>query len=264
MAVDTLGVVSNELRQFGSNLRAQHVGRDEPVELANHLRALRVGFDGARRFRFRCGAGVRVGAVRRFTTRGAGATILGIRLGGPSDGGTGGGEDEKKNKSGETFHELGGLGKVRNQRAPLPLLHRASKKPASGSSDSRQTIPLARPSRDDHHGRSAGRRSRATASRAKSETVLEPRRGRRWAVDRAGVSDTVSHMKISTRSLVREFPKAKAAARKGRTVEIVDGKTGEHFILTAKPTRTFGELAAGAKGAYQGPRDLSSREGFGG
>ncbi len=69
-------------------------------------------------------------------------------------------------------------------------------------------------------------------------------------------------MKISTRSLVREFPKAKEAARKGQAVEIRDGKTGETFLLTAKPTRTFGELAASAKGVYEGPRDLSSREGF--
>lgn len=70
-------------------------------------------------------------------------------------------------------------------------------------------------------------------------------------------------MKVSTRSLVRDFPKAKAAARKGRAVEIVDGRTGEKFLLTAKPTRTFGELAARAKGVYDGPRDLSMREGFG-
>ena len=83
-------------------------------------------------------------------------------------------------------------------------------------------------------------------------------------LDSSVVSDTVSHMKISTRSLVREFPKAKAAARKGRTVEIVDGNSGERFLLTAKPTKTFGELAADAKGAYAGPRDLSMREGFGG
>ncbi len=83
-------------------------------------------------------------------------------------------------------------------------------------------------------------------------------------LDSSGVSDTVSHMKISTRSLVREFPKAKAAARKGQTVEIVDGKSGERFLLTAKPTKTFGELAADAKGVYAGPRDLSMREGFGG
>ena len=54
-------------------------------------------------------------------------------------------------------------------------------------------------------------------------------------------------MKISTRSLMRAFPKAKAAARKGQTVEIVDGNTGEKFLLTAKPTRTFGELAARAR-----------------
>ena len=74
----------------------------------------------------------------------------------------------------------------------------------------------------------------------------------------------MSHMKLSTRSFVREFPKAKAAARKGQAVEIVDGKTGERFILTAKTTKTFGELAAGAKGVYAGPRDLSTREGFGG
>lgn len=75
----------------------------------------------------------------------------------------------------------------------------------------------------------------------------------------AGVSD----MKLSTRSLVRDFPKAKAAARKGQAVEIVDGRTGEKFLLTAKPTRTFGELAAQARGVYAGPRDLSTREGFG-
>jgi len=76
--------------------------------------------------------------------------------------------------------------------------------------------------------------------------------------------DRVSNMKISTRSLIREFPKAKAAARKGQAVEIVDGKSGERFLLTAKPTRTFGELAAPARGIYAGPRDLSTREGFGG
>ena len=76
--------------------------------------------------------------------------------------------------------------------------------------------------------------------------------------------DTLSDMKVSTRSLMREFPKAKAAARKGQAVEIVDGKSGEQFLLIAKPTHTFGELAAHAKGVYAGPRDLSSREGFGG
>ena len=70
-------------------------------------------------------------------------------------------------------------------------------------------------------------------------------------------------MKVSSRSLVRDFPKAKAAARTGQAVEIVDGKTGERFVLTAKPKRTFGELAARAKGVYSGPRDLSTREGFG-
>jgi hypothetical protein len=32
--------------------------------------------------------------------------------------------------------------------------------------------------------------------------------------------------------------------------------------LTAKPKKTFGELAEMAKGVYSGPRDLSSREGF--
>jgi hypothetical protein len=70
-------------------------------------------------------------------------------------------------------------------------------------------------------------------------------------------------MKVSTRSLMRDFPKAKQAARKGQVVEIVDGNTGERFMLTAKPTRTFGELAAQARGVYAGPRDLSTREGFG-
>lgn len=62
--------------------------------------------------------------------------------------------------------------------------------------------------------------------------------------------------------MVRDFPKVKAAARKGQTVEIRDGRTGESFLLTAKANRTFGELAASAKGVYSGPRDLSNREGF--
>ena len=69
-------------------------------------------------------------------------------------------------------------------------------------------------------------------------------------------------MKISTRSLMREFPKIKSAARKGQKVEIYDGRTGEAFFLTAKPKKTFGELAEMAKGVYSGPRNLSSREGF--
>ena len=62
---------------------------------------------------------------------------------------------------------------------------------------------------------------------------------------------------------MRDFRKAKAAARKGQAVKIVDGKTGERFALTAKPMRTFGEIAASAKGIYAGPRNLSTREGFG-
>jgi len=82
-------------------------------------------------------------------------------------------------------------------------------------------------------------------------------------LDRSMLYDRVSNMKVSTRSLMRDFPKAKAAARKGQAVEIIDGNTGESFVLTAKPTATFGQLAAGAKGAYEGPRDLSTREGFG-
>jgi len=77
------------------------------------------------------------------------------------------------------------------------------------------------------------------------------------------VYDRVSDMKLSTRSLMREFSKAKAAARKGQAVEIVDEKSGERFLLMAKPTRTFGELAASARGVYAGPRDLSTRESFG-
>ena len=76
------------------------------------------------------------------------------------------------------------------------------------------------------------------------------------------VCDRVSDMELTTRSLVREFPKAKDAARKGQVVEIVDGKTGETFLLTAKPKLSFGELAAGAKGVFDGDKDLSSREGF--
>jgi hypothetical protein len=80
----------------------------------------------------------------------------------------------------------------------------------------------------------------------------------------AGLLDTLSDMKVSSRSLVRDLPRIKAAARKGKTVEIVDGKTGEHFTFTATPTKTFGELAADARGVFAGPRDLSTREGFGG
>ncbi len=82
-------------------------------------------------------------------------------------------------------------------------------------------------------------------------------------LDRTAPYDRVSNMKVSTRSLMRDFPKAKAAARKGQAVEIVDGNTGERFVLTAKPTATFGQLAARAKGVYEGAPDLSTREGFG-
>jgi hypothetical protein len=70
-------------------------------------------------------------------------------------------------------------------------------------------------------------------------------------------------MTFSIRSFLKEFPKAKAEARKGRAVEIVDGKSGEKFLLTAKPIGTFGRLAARARGVYSGPRGLSAREGFG-
>lgn len=78
------------------------------------------------------------------------------------------------------------------------------------------------------------------------------------------LSDIMFDMKISTRSLVRDFPRVKAAARKGQKVEIHDQRTGEAFVLTAKPKKTFGELAEMAKGVYSGPRNLSSREGFNG
>jgi hypothetical protein len=67
-------------------------------------------------------------------------------------------------------------------------------------------------------------------------------------------------MKVSTRSLMRDFPKAKAAARKGQAVEIVDGKTGERFVLTAKATRTFGEIAARAKGRGGAPGPASPHQ----
>jgi len=76
------------------------------------------------------------------------------------------------------------------------------------------------------------------------------------------LSDIMFDMKISTRSLVREFRRIKAAARKGQKVEICDRRTGEAFFLTAKPKKTFGELAEMAKGVYSGPTNLSSREGF--
>jgi RecB family exonuclease len=69
-------------------------------------------------------------------------------------------------------------------------------------------------------------------------------------------------MKLSTRSIMRDFPMAKAAARKGQAVEIVDGKTGKSFIAKAKPVATFGQLAARAKGSYEGARNLSRREDF--
>jgi hypothetical protein len=71
-------------------------------------------------------------------------------------------------------------------------------------------------------------------------------------------------MKVSVRTLVRDFARVKEAALKGQTIEIHDARTGEAFILTAKPKMTFGELAASAKGVYHGPKDLSSREGFDG
>ena len=76
------------------------------------------------------------------------------------------------------------------------------------------------------------------------------------------MSDTLLVMTVTTRTLLREFTSVKEAARKGQAVEVRDGKTGEVFLLTAKPTRTFGDLAEAAKGAFSGPKNLSAREGF--
>lgn len=81
-------------------------------------------------------------------------------------------------------------------------------------------------------------------------------------LDFKSLSDNLSDMKISTRSLVREFPKIKSAARKGQKIEIYDRRTGEAFLLVASRKKTFGELAEMAKGVYSGARNLSSREGF--
>ncbi len=78
------------------------------------------------------------------------------------------------------------------------------------------------------------------------------------------LSDMMYDMKVSSRSLVREFPKVKAAVRRGNAVEIHDSRTGESFMLTSKPSRTFGEIAAPAKGVFAGPAKLSEREGFDG
>lgn len=82
------------------------------------------------------------------------------------------------------------------------------------------------------------------------------------SLDEIPLAGRFSNMTVSSRALVREFPRVMAAARKGLEVEIVDGKTGERYVLTAKQTSTFGQLAASAKGVLKGPRDLSAREGF--
>jgi hypothetical protein len=77
-------------------------------------------------------------------------------------------------------------------------------------------------------------------------------------------SSSVSSVKNSKHSRKSEFPKARTALRKGQAVEIGDANAGESFVVTAKPPKTFGELAARAMGAYAGSRNLSAREGFGG
>lgn len=71
-------------------------------------------------------------------------------------------------------------------------------------------------------------------------------------------------MKVTVRGLMRDFPKVREAARRGQTVEICDGRSGETFLLTAKPRQAFGDVASSARGVYAGDRDLSTREGFDG
>lgn len=80
-------------------------------------------------------------------------------------------------------------------------------------------------------------------------------RGQKSAVgdiDGRGLYDKVSNMTLATRSPVREFPKAKAAARKGQMVEIVGRKSGERFLLTAKKFPYFRRTRSVRQGYLQG------------
>ena len=75
--------------------------------------------------------------------------------------------------------------------------------------------------------------------------------------------DTVSDMKMTTRTFSRQLAKAKRAASGGRTVEVSDEDTGRVFVFSLKRGDKW-HFSEDAIGMVDGPADLSQRKGLSG
>jgi hypothetical protein len=82
-------------------------------------------------------------------------------------------------------------------------------------------------------------------------------------LDTIGVHDTMSDMKMTTRTFSRQLAKAKRAASIGKTVEVSDEDTGRVFVFSLKPKEKW-TFAEDAIGMVEGPCDLSQRKGLSG
>jgi len=68
-------------------------------------------------------------------------------------------------------------------------------------------------------------------------------------------------MKMTTRTFISRFGKAKQAARNGQIVEVRDEETGAVFAFSLK-RRAKWRFAPDAIGIVDGPTDLSQRRGL--
>jgi hypothetical protein len=75
--------------------------------------------------------------------------------------------------------------------------------------------------------------------------------------------DTVSDMKMTTRTFSRKLAKAKQAASTGEIVEVSDEDTGKVFLFSLKRKDKW-QFAPDAIGMVDGPSDLSQRKGLSG
>jgi hypothetical protein len=82
-------------------------------------------------------------------------------------------------------------------------------------------------------------------------------------IDIRDLHDTMSDMKMTTRTFSRQLAKAKQAASAGKTVEVSDEDTGKVFIFSLK-RRANWQFAPDAIGMVDGPADLSQRKGLSG
>jgi hypothetical protein len=78
-----------------------------------------------------------------------------------------------------------------------------------------------------------------------------------------GVHDTVSDMKMTTRTFSRQLAKAKRIATSGTAVEVSDEDTGRVFIFSLRRKEKW-RFPEDVIGMVDGPPDLSQRKGLSG